>query len=221
MSGPNILTATFQGIDAFSVVTQPYNIMHHLWDCHRWKLPILFSLPPAHKNNLWAARTVRICWKRCSHTQAWSVLVSHRWSLLSFPHYDARPRLASFFLNPPTPTCVRLTDQRPGSYDASARILVGALRRCPGGWHLGVSPTLPRVVPHSHPDPFLYRWCWDHRRWSIIISGVWKNVQFGARLFSRLEALGLPTPNNNNNKSSGTAEEEEGGEADRRLFRSE
>jgi len=42
----------------------------------------------------------------------------------------------------------------------------------------------------------------------------------GARLFSRLEALGLPNPYNNN-KSISSSSEKEGGKADRRLFRSE
>merc|ERR1712238_513538 len=55
MSGPNILTATFKGIDAFSVVTQPYNAPYVRLPPS--ETPDTFFTSNTDKNNLWAART--------------------------------------------------------------------------------------------------------------------------------------------------------------------
>ena len=52
MSGPNILTATFKGIDAFSVIAKPYNALYVRLPPSEF--PDIFFTHPAHKNNLLA-----------------------------------------------------------------------------------------------------------------------------------------------------------------------
>ena len=82
------LPATFKGIDAFSVVTQPYNA------------PFL-RLPPSEtpetffakeKNDLLSARTQML--ENMSRYGAWRGF--RVIEAMAFPHYDARPRFASF-----------------------------------------------------------------------------------------------------------------------------
>ena len=115
MSGPNILTATFKGIDAFSVVTQPYNA------------PFL-RLPPsetpetffaAEKNDLWAARTKML--EKMNKYGAWrgyNVVEA-----LAFPHYDSRPRFASFPQS--AETYLRATDGEGRFAQSEGSLLVG------------------------------------------------------------------------------------------------
>jgi hypothetical protein len=115
MSGPNILTATFKGIDAFSIVTQPYNA------------PFL-KLPPSEspdtffaqeKNNLSTARTRML--EKMNEYGAWrgyNVVEA-----LSFPHYDSRPRFASFPQS--AETYLRATDEEGRFQQSKGSLLVG------------------------------------------------------------------------------------------------
>jgi len=93
MSGSNILTATFKGIDAFSIVTQPYNA------------PFL-KLPPScdetsdsssffvsDKNNLYKSRMQMLhLMNKYKAWRGYDVVMN----VLIFPHYDSRPCFASF-----------------------------------------------------------------------------------------------------------------------------
>jgi len=115
MSGPNILTATFKGIDAFSIVTQPYNA------------PFL-KLPPSEssetffaseKNNLSTARTRML--EKMNEYGAWrgyNVVEA-----LSFPHYDSRPRFASFPQS--AETYLRATDEEGRFQQSKGSLLLG------------------------------------------------------------------------------------------------
>jgi len=90
MSGPNILTATFKGIDAFSIVTQPYNAPYI-------RLPPsetteTFFVSQEHKNDLSESRTQML--RKMKRYGAWRGY--HVVEALTFPHYDSRPRFASF-----------------------------------------------------------------------------------------------------------------------------
>merc|ERR1719254_483863 len=115
MSGPNILPATFKGIDAFSVVTQPYNS------------PFV-RLPPsetpdsffcAHKNDLRHARTHMLhLMRKYDAWRGFRVVEA-----LAFPHYDARPRAASFPQS--AETYLRATNERGQFAQPEASLLVG------------------------------------------------------------------------------------------------
>jgi hypothetical protein len=118
MSGPNILTATFKGIDAFSVVTQPYNAPY-------------LRLPPSEtfetffaseKNDLAAARTKML--EKMRQYSAWRGY--HVVEALAFPHYDARPRLASFPQS--AETYLRATDEEGRFAQLEGSLLVGKCR---------------------------------------------------------------------------------------------
>lgn len=90
MSGPNILTATFKGIDAFSIVTQPYNAPY--LKLPPSESPDTFFVLEHEKNNLSTARTKML--SKMNEYGAWrgyNVVEA-----LAFPHYDSRPRFASF-----------------------------------------------------------------------------------------------------------------------------
>jgi len=114
MSGPNILTATFKGIDAFSVVTQPYNA------------PFL-RLPPSEtpetffageKNDLSAARGKML--EKMREYGAWR---GYRVvEALAFPHYDSRPRFSSFPQS--AETYLRATDDSGRFAQPEASLLV-------------------------------------------------------------------------------------------------
>ena len=115
MSGPNILTATFKGIDAFAVVTQPYNAPY-------------LRLPPSEtpesffaqeKNDLLKARTQML--KKMDEYGAWrgyNVVEA-----LAFPHYDSRPRYASFPHS--AETYLRATDEEGRFRQTKGSLLVG------------------------------------------------------------------------------------------------
>ena len=116
MAGPNILTATFKGIDAFSVVTQPYNA------------PFV-RLPPSEtpetffaseKNNLSTARTKML--EKMNEYGAWR---GYRVvEALSFPHYDSRPRFESFPQS--AETYLRATDEEGRFYQMNGSLLVAS-----------------------------------------------------------------------------------------------
>eukprot|EP00505_MAST-04D_sp_SCG-Rhode-Island_P003364 Stramenopile-MAST_4_protein_3364 len=115
MSGPNILPATFKGIDAFSIVTQSYNA------------PFL-RLPPfetpetffaKEKNDLFSARRTML--ENMSRHGAWC---GYRVvEAMAFPHYDARPRFASFPQS--AETYLRATDDKGRFAQREASLLVG------------------------------------------------------------------------------------------------
>ena len=115
MSGPNILPATFKGIDAFSIVTQSYNA------------PFL-RLPPfetpktffaKEKNDLLSARTKML--ENMSRHGAW---YGYRVvEAMAFPHYDARPRFASFPQS--AETYLRATNEKGQFAQHEASLLVG------------------------------------------------------------------------------------------------
>ena len=116
MSGPNILPATFKGIDAFSIVTQPYNA------------PFL-RLPPCEspetffaekKNDLLLARTKML--ENMSRYDAWRGY--HVVGAMAFPHYDARPRFASFPQS--AETYLRATNEKGQFAQDKASLLVGS-----------------------------------------------------------------------------------------------
>lgn len=103
MSGPNILTATFKGIDAFSIAVQPYNAPYV-------KLPPSetedsFFITDEKKNDLTASRIHMLnkmrqygAWKGFRVVEA-----------LTFPHYDSRPCFSSFPQS--AETYLRATDE--------------------------------------------------------------------------------------------------------------
>ena len=115
MSGPNILPATFKGIDAFSIVTQSYNA------------PFL-RLPPLEtpetffakeKNDLLSARTKML--ENMSRHGGW---YGYRVvKAMAFPHYDARPTFASFPQS--AETYLRATNERGHFAQQEASLLVG------------------------------------------------------------------------------------------------
>jgi hypothetical protein len=115
MSGPNILTATFKGIDAFSVVTQPYNAPY-------LKLPPSVSpdtFYATEKNNLQQART-----KMLETMNAFGAWRGYRVvEALAFPHYDSRPRFASFPQS--AETYLRATDKEGRFAQPDGSLLVG------------------------------------------------------------------------------------------------
>ena len=121
MSGPNILTATFKGIDAFSVVTQPYNA------------PFV-RLPPSEtpdtffastKNDLFTARTKMLeKMRRYGAWRGYRVVEA-----LAFPHYDSRPRFSSFPQS--AETYLRATDSEGRFAQPEGSLLVPA--RAGGG----------------------------------------------------------------------------------------
>jgi len=116
MAGPNILTATFKGIDAFSIVTQPYN-------------EPFVRLPPSEtpdtfyakeKNSLLKARTKML--EKMNEYGAWrgyNVIEA-----LAFPHYDSRPRFASFPQS--AETYLRATDDEGRFHQMNGSLLVGS-----------------------------------------------------------------------------------------------
>ena len=115
MSGPNILTATFKGIDAFSIVTQQYNA------------PFM-RLPPSEtpetffakeKNDLLSARTKML--ENMSRYGAWRGFRAVE--AMAFPHYDARPRVASFPQS--AETYLRATNEKGQFAQREASLLVG------------------------------------------------------------------------------------------------
>jgi len=115
MAGQNILPATFKGIDALSVVTQPYNA------------PFV-RLPPSvtaetffakEKNDLLSARM-----RMLEHMARYGAWRGFRVvEAMAFPHYDARPRRASFPQS--AETYLRATDERGRFAQREASLLVG------------------------------------------------------------------------------------------------
>jgi hypothetical protein len=249
MSGPNILTATFKGIDAFSIVTQQYNA------------PFM-RLPPSEspetffakeKNDLLSARTKML--ENMSKHDAWRGFRAVE--ALAFPHYDARPRVASFPQS--AETYLRATNERGQFAQAEASLLVGArggeraepedvtrlreetnAKSLPcypianghailmeaGG--LGVEEALSPVEEGAgvlHWDTYMpYVGNEDWANFAPgrdqfaagsftgdedTIAGDRSSDYDGVRIFSRLEALGLPNPGVNDEGAPG------------RLFRSE
>jgi hypothetical protein len=118
MSGPNILTATFKGIDAFSIVTQPYNAP--FMRLPPLETPETFFVTPQEKNDLLSARTKML--ENMSKHDAWRGFRAVE--ALAFPHYDARPRVASFPQS--AETYLRATNERGQFAQAEASLLVGA-----------------------------------------------------------------------------------------------
>jgi len=263
MSGPNILTATFKGIDAFSVVTQRYNAPYVRLPPS--ETPDTFFTSKQNKNNLWAARTKML--EKMQHYNAWSGY--HIVEAFSFPHYDARPRMSSFPQS--AETYLSATDKEGRFAQLTGSLLVGRVEpkevtKLREETNAKQVPCYPVANGHAFVMPYgsvkvvetlspveegagILQWdtympyvpdqdylqfakgrteftpgsftgdvdtIAGDRSSSVESAGTYN----GARLFSRLEALGLPNPNNNN-KSSSSSDEEEGGEADRRLFRSE
>ena len=95
MSGPNIVTTTWKCIDAFSHCVQPFNAQ---WvrlppsESNAGLAGSTFFVPLEMKNNLYAGRTHMLA--KMQQYGGWEGfgLVD----VLTFPHYDARPVLASF-----------------------------------------------------------------------------------------------------------------------------
>jgi len=235
MSGPNILPATFKGIDAFSIVTQPYNA------------PFL-RLPPLEtpetffakeKNDLFSARTKML--ENMSRHGGWRGYRAVE--ATAFPHYDARPRVASFPQS--AETYLRATNEA-GQFDQRvASLLVGLrggdraepaevtklredtnaaslpcypianghaiLMECGG---LTVVEALSPVEEGSgilHFDSYMPYLPMPNEDWAHYapgrdkfaagsfsrleaLAGDRSSEYNGARIFSRLEALGLPNP---------------------------
>jgi hypothetical protein len=118
MSGPNILTATFKGIDAFSIVTQPYNSPY-------MKLPPsesfdTFFVVKSQKNDLLTSRK-RMLQKidQYGAWRGWNVVEA-----LSFPHYDSRPRFESFPQSAETYLCA--TNERGIFQQTTGSLLIGS-----------------------------------------------------------------------------------------------
>ena len=234
MSGPNILPATFKGIDAFSIVTQPYNA------------PFL-RLPPMEKpesffaeekNDLLLARTKML--ENMSRYDAWR---GYRVvEALAFPHYDARPRFASFPQS--AETYLRATNDRGLFAQDEASLLVGSrgderwepsevtkLREETNTASLPCYPVANghailmecgglRVVEALSPEeegagvlhwdtymPYVTNENWRHYEPARkqfapgsftsdkdTMAGDRSEEYNGVRIFSRLEALGLPNP---------------------------
>ena len=115
MSGPNILTATFKGIDAFSIVTQPYNApFMRLPPC---ETPETFFAK--EKNDLYLARTKML--ENMSRHGGW--FGYRAVEAMAFPHYDARPRFASFPQS--AETYLRATNEKGQFAQDKASLLVG------------------------------------------------------------------------------------------------
>ena len=90
MSGPNILTATWKCIDAFSHSIQPYNAPYV-------KLPPsenveTFFIKEENQNDLYESRCHML--KKMKQYNAWQGF--RVVECLTFPHYDSRPTSASF-----------------------------------------------------------------------------------------------------------------------------
>ena len=90
MSGPNILTATWKCIDAFSHSIQPYNAPYV-------KLPPsenneTFFISEVNQNDLYQSRCHML--KKMKQYNAWNGF--RVVECLTFPHYDSRPSRASF-----------------------------------------------------------------------------------------------------------------------------
>ena len=243
MSGPNILTATFKGIDAFSIVTQSYNA------------PFL-RLPPfespetffaKEKNDLLSARTKML--DNMSRHGGWRGYRAVE--ALAFPHYDARPRAASFPQS--AETYLRGTNEKGLFAQREASLLVGPregqreepvevtkLREETNGASL---PCYPIANGHAilmecggmdvvealspveegagilHWDtymPYVLNENWVHYETGRdsfaagsftsdkdTMAGDRSSEYDGIRLFSRLEALGLPNPGGTNEGSPG------------------
>jgi hypothetical protein len=115
MSGPNILPATFKGIDAFSIVTQPYNAPYmRLPPC---ETPETFFVK--EKNDLYSARMKML--ENMSRHGGW---FGYRVvEALAFPHYDARPRFASFPQS--AETYLRATNEKGQFAQHKASLLIG------------------------------------------------------------------------------------------------
>ncbi len=248
MAARNILPATFKGIDAFSVVTQPYNA------------PFM-RLPPLEtpetffakeKNDLLSARTKML--ENMSRHGAWNGYRAVE--AMAFPHYDARPRRASFPQS--AETYLRATNERGQFAQNKASLLVGTregertepvevtkLREETNAASLPCYPianghailmkcggleVVEALSPEEEGSGILH---WDtympyvsNENWSHYdpgkeqfapglftsdqdtLAGDRSSEYDGVRIFSRLEALGLPNP--------GATEEGEPGQ----LFRS-
>ena len=90
MAGPNILPATFKGIDALSVCTQPYNAPFVRLPPP--ETPETFYVRDDAKNDLVTARSKMLeLMARYGAWRGYRVVEAS-----AFPHYDARPREASF-----------------------------------------------------------------------------------------------------------------------------
>ena len=117
MSGPNILPATFKGIDAFSIVTQPYNAP--FMRLPPFVAPETFFVADAKKNDLMSART-----KMLENMARYGAWCGYRVvEAMAFPHYDARPRFASFPQS--AETYLRATDEKGRFAQKEASLLVG------------------------------------------------------------------------------------------------
>jgi len=263
MSGPNILTATFKGIDAFSVVTQPYNSPYVRLPPS--ETPETFFTSEKDKNNLYAARTKML--EKMNQYGAWRGY--HVVEALAFPHYDSRPRVSSFPQS--AETYLSATDDKGRFAQLKGSLLVGVgnndktnskraepeevtkLREETNAKQL---PCYPVANGHSfvmqcggldvvetlspseegegilHWDTYMpYVPDKDYLQYAIgrtqFTAGSFtgdadtmagdrsssSEKYNGDRIFSRLEALGLPNPNNKNGSEGGG---EAGG-----LFRSE
>lgn len=257
MAGPNILTATFKGIDAFSVVTQPYNAPFV-------RLPpsetsTSFFVSETEKNNLYTARM-----KMLDKMKAYGAWRGYNIvKALAFPHYDARPRVSSFPQS--AETYLRATNEDGQFEQLEGSLLIGKLKgeriepdevtklrqdtnfkhlpcypvanghafvmRCGG---LEVVETLSpeeegegilhfdTYMPYV-PDKEYRQFVPGRTQFTVgsftndadTIAGDRSSAESddgdynGSRIFSRLEALGLPNPNKNTEGKAG------------RLFRSE
>lgn len=117
MSGPNILTATWKGIDAFSIITQPYN--HPFLKLPPWQPASSFFVPPKDKNNLLKSRGKMLeNMRRWGAWRGWNVVKG-----LTLPHYDSRPRFESFPQSAETYLCA--TDERGIFHQMKPSLLVG------------------------------------------------------------------------------------------------
>ena len=234
MSGPNILPATFKGIDAFSVVTQSYNA------------PFL-RLPPSEtpetffakeKNDLLSARTKML--GLMSRYGAWRGYGAV--DAMAFPHYDARPRAASFPQS--AETYLRATNERGQFAQHEPSLLVGPrggeraepeeVTRLREATNAAALPCYPVANGHAivldcgglaveealspeeegagilHWDtymPYVPNEDWAHfapgreqfapgsfTGDGDTMAGDRSSDYDGVRIFSRLEALGLPNP---------------------------
>ena len=245
MSGPNILTATFKGIDAFSIVTQPYNApFMRLPPC---ETPETFFAK--EKNDLYLARTKML--ENMSRHGGW--FGYRAVEAMAFPHYDARPRFASFPQS--AETYLRATNEKGQFAQDKASLLVGnrdegeryeptevtklrketnaaslpcypianghaILMECGG---LQVEDALSPEEEGSgilHWDtymPYVPNKNWDHydqgrKKFATgsftgdkdTLAGDRSSEEYnGIRIFSRLEALGLPNPGATEEGASG------------------
>ena len=236
MSNPTILTATFKGIDAFSIVTQPYNA------------PFL-RLPPSEtaetffvaekeKNDLLSSRTKML--ENMARYDAWRGYRAVE--AMAFPHYDARPRFASFPQS--AETYLRATNEKGQFAQLQASLLVGPrggertepadVRRLREETNAASLPCYPTANGHAivleagglavvealspeeegagvlHFDtymPYVPNKDWANYApgrsqfpagaFTVdrdTVAGDRSSEYDGARIFSRLEALGLPNP---------------------------